>query len=93
MPGPLFSQSDDEGSIEISSPVPSIITRSNKNEQSWLGKQTIRLGVFETETVDKLDLTVPNTEVQIANTEPTDYTMDEFAELEAWLESGSVEIV
>jgi hypothetical protein len=94
----LFMQSDssdDEGSIEISSPVPSIKSRIEPPCNSWLGKQSLPPDISE--TIDDLDdLAVLNTsltEVPVAAEDQTDHVMDEFAELEAWLESGTFEIV
>jgi hypothetical protein len=89
----LPKSSDDEGSIEISSPVPSMATRTFC--KSWLRKQTLLLDISE--TVDEPDdLTFLNTNsrrVPIPTPEPTDHVMDEIAELEAWLESGAFEVV
>jgi hypothetical protein len=84
--------SDDEGSIEISSPVPS--TRRGENDQPykpWLGTQTLLLDISD----EADDLTVPNTNLEVpgATPEPMDHVMDEFAELQTWLESGAVEVV
>lgn len=93
----LPESSDDEGSIEISSPVPSSMTtrRGKKVCKSWLRKQTLLLNTSE--GVDEPDdLTVLNTnsrEVPTPTPEPTDHVMDEIAELEAWLQSGAFEVV
>lgn len=93
----LPDSSDDEGSIEISSPVPSSMTtrRGKKFCKSWLRKQTHLLDISE--AVDKPDdLTVLNTksrEVPTPTPELTNHVMDEIAELEAWLESGAFEVV
>lgn len=97
---PLFllcDSSDDEGSIEVSSPVPSIraakLGESTESHEPGFGKQRLLLDVSE--RMDKpADLTVPNTNPkEVAAPESTDHDMDEFAELEAWLNSGAFEVL
>jgi hypothetical protein len=94
---PLLLQADscdDGGSIENSSPVPSMTTRGGENEQfckSWLGKQR---DISEAGD-ERDDLTGQNTSLKEvpAIPQPTDHVMDELAELEEWLESGAFEVV
>ena len=90
----LLVSSDDEGSIDVSPAVPAVTTaRHGENkESSWLTKQTF---LDLSETIDQSDgLPVLNTSLQEASaSEPTNQMMDEFAELEAWLNSGVLEVI
>lgn len=93
---PLFLlDSSDEGSIEVSSPVPAVMTaRQGENKESsrsWLAKRTF-LDLSEA-TDQPEELAVLNTNLREESaSEPKNEMMDEFAELQAWLNSGVLEV-
>ncbi len=95
--------SDSEGSIEISSPHPFIMPKQVKEQMLM---RTAKIG--EKEGIARVNLLSSNSTlssrisepipVQVAVSQPMAHDneneiIDEFAELDAWLQSGAVEIV
>jgi hypothetical protein len=95
--------SDTEGSIEISSPHPFIVPKQGKEQMlMWSAKIQEKEGIARVNSSSSKStlasrISKPNP-VQVAVSQPMVHDneneiIDEFAELDAWLQSGAVEIV